>query len=120
MPRIFDEVVKEGDWLGKRGVARGLMRLATAIEGLSIEGGYIDWRGFKPRIVPGETSPGSSPGSSAETGTCYVLRKATAADVAANGNLVEGQWLISKREFAVGSEKSYEATVPHTCPVVTT
>lgn len=95
--------------------------MARALEGMKIRDGSIDWRNGIPEIIPGETELSKTPETDVDdTPPVYVLRKATAADVVANGDLVEGQWLISERSFAVGSEKSYEATVPHTCPVVTT
>jgi hypothetical protein len=116
MPRFFQETPQAGRPLSMKGLAAGWAAMARALEGMKIRDGSIDWRNGIPEIIPGETSPESG----AVTETCYVLRKATAADVASNGDLVEGQWLISKRTFAAGTEESYEATVPHTCPVVTT
>lgn len=115
-PDFFPIEPKKGMPISISGFAAGLAAMARALENLNIEGGAVEWQGGVPTIIPPEYDLSGG----AETETCYVLRKATAADVAAAPTLVEGQWLISKRTFAVGTEESYEATVPHTCPVVTT
>lgn len=115
MGRFFKTTPKKGMPISTPGFAEGLAKMERCLEKLDIAGGYPDWQNDVLLLVPASVAPAAT-----ETETCYVLRKATAADVAANGNLVEGQWLISKRTFAAGTEKSYEATVPHTCPVVTT
>lgn len=121
MPRFFKETPQAGKPLSQKGLAAGWAAMARALENMKIRDGSIDWRNGIPEIIPGDSEPSEAPSNGGDPPPpIYVLRKATATDVAANGDLVEGQWLISERSFAVGSEVSYEATVPHTCPVVTT
>ena len=65
---------------------------------------------------PVDPSAGQPPPSDGQE--IYGLRRATAADAAADSSVVVGQWLLSRRVFQCGEELSFEPTVPHLCPVV--
>ena len=53
MSKFFPRGIKPGDPISKRGVLDGILKLAHAIETMSIHGGRIDWQNDEPKIIMG-------------------------------------------------------------------
>jgi hypothetical protein len=49
--RFFPNGIKPGDPISKRGMAEGIIRMANALDKLSVHNGHIDWSGDVPKII---------------------------------------------------------------------
>ncbi len=117
--RFFKKAIKAGAPVSSFDMANGLTGIDTALDKMSVHNGHVDWSSGIPKIVfYGDTSGGvpDPPEGTADWIYAGVIRKATAADVAENEDLVLNQPLISYRYIWAGPEIEYDATVPKQCP----
>ena len=49
--RFFPNGLKKGDPLSKKGVVEGIIKLANALDQISVHNGHIDWTGDVPKII---------------------------------------------------------------------
>lgn len=49
--RFFPNGLKPGDPISKRGLAEALIKMANALDKLSVHNGHVDWSGDIPKIV---------------------------------------------------------------------
>jgi hypothetical protein len=49
--RFFPRGLKEGDPINKRGLVEGLIKIANALDQLSVHNGHIDWKDDVPKII---------------------------------------------------------------------
>ena len=49
--RFFPRGLKPGDPISKKGLAEALIKIANALDKMSIHNGHIDWSGDIPKII---------------------------------------------------------------------
>ena len=49
--RFFPRGFKAGDPLSKKGLAEALIKMANALDKMSVHNGHVDWSGDVPKIV---------------------------------------------------------------------
>lgn len=49
--RFFPMGVKVGDPLSRRGMVEALIKIANALDKLSVHNGHVDWSGDVPKII---------------------------------------------------------------------
>jgi hypothetical protein len=49
--RFFPRGLKPGDPISKRGLVEGLIKMANALDQLSVHNGHIDWKDDVPKII---------------------------------------------------------------------
>lgn len=49
--RFFPQGIKPGDPLAKQGVVDGIIKIATALDRMTVHNGRIDWSGDIPKII---------------------------------------------------------------------
>jgi len=49
--RFFPQGLKPGDPISKRGMVDALIKMANALDRLSVHNGHIDWSGDVPKII---------------------------------------------------------------------
>ncbi len=61
MGRFFMQSPKRGDPISRRGLARGIAKMARALEGMNVENGNVEWSAFGvPTIVFGDDGQGDT------------------------------------------------------------
>ena len=48
---FFPNGLKPGDPISKKGFVEGILRMAKALEKLSVHGGRVDWSNGEPKII---------------------------------------------------------------------
>lgn len=49
--RFFPQGLRSGDPLAKRGLVEGILKMAAALDKMSVHNGHIDWTNDIPKIV---------------------------------------------------------------------
>ncbi len=49
--RFFPRGIKPGEPLSKRGVTDALMKIAHALDNMTVHNGHVDWSGDVPKII---------------------------------------------------------------------
>jgi hypothetical protein len=49
--RFFPNGLKKGDPISKRGFVEGIIKIADALDKISVHNGHIDWTGDVPKII---------------------------------------------------------------------
>ena len=49
--RFFPRGLKVGDPISKKGFVEGILKMADALENLSVHNGRVDWQNNRPKII---------------------------------------------------------------------
>jgi len=49
--RFFPQGLKPGDPISKRGIVEALIKMANALDKMSVHNGHVDWSGDIPKII---------------------------------------------------------------------
>jgi hypothetical protein len=49
--RFFPNGLKKGDPVSKKGLVDGIVKMALALDKISVHNGHIDWTGDVPKII---------------------------------------------------------------------